>query len=114
MSGPWTHARRTRVAGAGSEPLLFTAAALLVVLGLNAFATQADLAAQDRDDAAEAKVRRELAPRIAAAYAQGQRDAAAELFLVGGAQVNAVEPHGAGIGVVKALDQRQDRALAGA
>lgn len=79
MSGPWIQARRTRVAGTGAEPLLFTAAALLVMLGAHAYAAQADMAAQDRDDEAQAKVRHELAPRIAAAYAQGQRDAAAAL-----------------------------------
>ncbi len=89
---PWTRRQRHTLAGPlcrVGDPLLFTVAALVLMLLVHAYAVQSDLAAEDesvgglaaRDAVAtarlEAAMRNEFAPRVAAAYAQGQHDAMA-------------------------------------
>lgn len=89
---PWTRRQRHTLAGPlcrVGDPLLFTVAALVLMLLVHAYAVQSDLAAEDdsvgvlaaRDAVATARLevamRSEFAPRVAAAYAQGQQDAMA-------------------------------------
>ena len=78
-------------ASRGIDPVVFTVGALLLVVLVHGYALRGDLAAEEEQAAAlagrdaadaahkEAALRREFAPRIAAAYAQGQRDAMATL-----------------------------------
>jgi hypothetical protein len=91
---PWTRRQRHALAGPlcrVGDPLLFTVAALVLLLLVHAYAVQSDLAADDENQGVlaagdalatarlEAAMRREFAPRVAAAYAQGQRDAMASV-----------------------------------
>lgn len=78
-------------ASRGIDPTLFTVAALLLLVLVHAYALRGDWAdeedqamaraGRDAADTAwlEAAMRQEFAPRVAAAYAQGQRDAMASV-----------------------------------
>lgn len=89
---PWLALPPARpTTGPGVNPVAFTVGALVLLVLVHAYALRGDLAAEEEQaaalaarDAAEAArkdaaLRREFAPRIAAAYAQGQRDAMATL-----------------------------------